>query len=127
MNWCRSRIRSLALLAMFALAVQMVLSFGHMHRDDLGLPPQPMSGETQVTSDMTPAPSQPAGRDHHPGSDDYCPICASMALIATALPSLPPMLIEPMPIGHVRVSETSVRLSVPQVARPFRARAPPLA
>ena len=41
MHWFRSRMRSCGRLALFALALQMVLSFGHMHRDDLGLPPLP--------------------------------------------------------------------------------------
>ena len=43
MRWLRSRLQSCAQLALFALAVQMVLSCGHMHRDDLGLSPLPVS------------------------------------------------------------------------------------
>src|SRR4029077_17977624 len=38
MNWVRSTIRPFAHLALFALALQMIVSFGHMHPDDLGLP-----------------------------------------------------------------------------------------
>ena len=38
MNWFRSNIQSSARLALFALTLQMAVSFGHMHRDDLGLP-----------------------------------------------------------------------------------------
>ena len=110
---------------MFALAVQMVLSFGHMHRDDLGLLPLPASDQTQFTSVTTPA--HPADRDHHPGSDDYCPICASMALVATAIPSLPPVLIVPVPIPRIYSSQTPTYSVSTQVALSFQARAPPLA
>jgi hypothetical protein len=110
---------------MFALAVQMVLSFGHMHRDDLGLPPLAAAGA--VASDATRAPAHPAEQDHHPASDDYCPICAGMALVATAIPPLPPVIFEPAPIRHIRPAETPVHRLLPQVGSPFQARAPPLA
>ena len=56
MNWFRSKMRSGAQLALFALAVQMVVSFGHMHGDDLGLPPLATSDQTQIESATTGAP-----------------------------------------------------------------------
>jgi hypothetical protein len=127
MNWFRSRIRSSARLALFALAVQMVVSFGHMHGDDLGLPPLSTSDQTQIGSSTTGAPGHPANQDRHPASDDYCPICASMALVATAMPSLPPVLIVPAPIRRVWLAEPPVQVFSTEVALSFQARAPPLA
>ena len=127
MNWFRSRIRSGAQLALFALAVQMVLSFGHMHRDDLGLPPLPTSDETPVASVAIQAPAHPANQTHRPAPDDYCPICASMALIATAMPSLPPVLTVPEPIRRVWPTQMPVRGVSLKVALSFQARAPPAA
>ena len=53
MNWFRSKIRSCARLALFALAFQMAVSFGHMHRDDLGLAPLPGSDSAQIASVTT--------------------------------------------------------------------------
>ncbi|HEY2526894.1 MAG TPA: DUF2946 family protein [Xanthobacteraceae bacterium] len=127
MNWFRSRIRSSARLALFALAVQMVLSFGHMHRDDLGLPPLAASDGAQVVAATTPTSAHPADQNQYPAPDDYCPICASMVLIATAVPSLPPVLIVPGPVEPAWLSPAPVHSVTPQFVLSFRARAPPLA
>ena len=110
---------------MIALAVQMIVSFGHMHRDDLGLPPLAASDGTEFTSNAVHMPAHPADGHDHPASNDYCPICASMALVATALSSLPPVLVVPEPIHHIRLPETLVNWPSAQVARSFQARAPP--
>jgi Protein of unknown function (DUF2946) len=114
-------------LALFALAVQIVLSCGHMHRDDLGLSPLPVSHGTQITSGTTSAAVGSADQDHHPASDDYCPICVSVGLVATALPSLPPVLVEPVSMRRERPSETPVQRPSTQIWRSFQARAPPFA
>ena len=120
-------MRSGARLALFALAVQMVVSFGHMHGDDLGRPALATSDQTQIEFATTGAPGHPANQDHHPASDDYCPVCATMALVATAMPSLPPVLLMPVPIRRVWPAETPVQAFSIQVALSFQARAPPLA
>jgi hypothetical protein len=127
MNWFRSRIRPGAQLALFALAIQLAVSFGHLHRDDLGLPPLSTFDETPVTSVAIHAPAHPANQTHSPAPDDYCPICASMALIATAMPSLPPVLIVPESIRHVWPTQLPVRSASLKVALSFQARAPPSA
>ena len=125
MNWFRLRIRFGVRLALFALAFQMAVSFGHMHRDDLGLPPLTDAGQTQIAADASPA-AAPAQERRQPAvPDDYCPICASMALIATALPSLPPMLVMPDPIHRVWPTQMPVRGVRVNVALSFQARAPP--
>jgi len=98
-----------------------------MHRDDLGLPPLSASEQTQFTAVAAHAPAQPANPGDHPASDDYCPICASMALVATAIPSLPPVLVVPAPIRREWPSATLARGVSTQIALSFRARAPPLA
>ena len=127
MNWFRSRIRSGAQLALFALAVQMVLSFGHMHRDDLGLPPLPTSNRLQGASVAMHIRGHRDNPAPGPTHDDYCPICASMALIATAMPSLPPVLILPEPIRRLWPTQMPVRGVSLKVALSFQARAPPAA
>ena len=127
MNWFRSRIQSGARLALLALALQMAVSFGHMHRDDLGLPPLPTSDEMQVASVAIHVAGHPADQTHRPAPDDYCPICASMALVATALPSLPPVLIVPATIRHEWPSQLPARCVSLKVALSFQARGPPAA
>ena len=127
MNWFRSRIRSAAQLALFALALQMIVSFGHMHRDDLGLPPLADTALTSIASTTAPGSQAPAGQQHQPASDDYCPICASIALLASWMPVLPPVLVTPEPIRRVRAPLASLQSPPTQFSLSFQARAPPVA
>jgi hypothetical protein len=127
MNWFRSTIRPFAQLALFALALQMVVSFGHMHPDDLGLPPLATAHWADFPSGAAQALTGPADRDQYPSSDDYCPICASIALLATGAPSLPPVSVAPPLISRVWSSPASLYLVATQAIFSFQARAPPLA
>jgi hypothetical protein len=127
MNWFRSTIRPFAQLALFALAVQMVVSFGHMHPDDLGLSSLATAHGAHFPSGVAQALTGPTNRDQYPSSDDYCPICASMALLATGAPSLPPVIVAPPPISRVLSSPTALYLVAAQAILSFQARAPPLA
>ena len=127
MNWFRSRIRSAAKLALFALALQMIVSFGHLHRDDLGLPPLAGTDQTSVASTTAPGSQAPAGQQHQPASDDYCPICASIALLATWMPVVPPVLVTPESIHRVRAPLASLQRPPTHFSLSFQARAPPVA
>jgi hypothetical protein len=125
MNWFRSKARSCTRLALFALAVQMAVSFGHMHRDDLGLPPFAATDQKLVAFNSAHSPTGPINQNPQPASDDYCPICASIALLATGMPALPPVLVVPMPIRRVWPSVTLTQVHSRQIALSFQARAPP--
>jgi hypothetical protein len=127
MNWFRSTIRPLAQLALFALAVQMVVWFGHMHRDDLGLPPLVTAHWAHFPSGAAQALTGPADRNQYPSSDDYCPICASMALLATGAPSLPPAIVAPSLLPRVWSSPTALNLVAIEAPLAFQARGPPAA
>lgn len=127
MNWFRSKIRSCAQLALFAVALQMAVSFGHMHRDDLGLPPLAATDQTPIAFNTAHSPTAPINQDQQPASDDYCPICASIALLATGMPALPPVLVPPMPIRRIWPSVTLTQIHSRQIALSFQARAPPVA
>ena len=127
MNWFRLNIRSCAQLALFALAVQMVLSFGHMHRDDLGLPPLAGTDQTSIASNRAPSSQVPAGQQHQPASDDYCPICASIAFLRPGCPALPPVLVSPEPIRRVWAPVASLQSPPTHFSLSFQARAPPVA
>jgi hypothetical protein len=127
MNWFRSRIRSGAHLALFALALQMALSFGHVHLDDLGLPPLAGTDPTQIAFVAASGSAPPAGHHHQPApDDDYCPICASIAVLATWMPALPPVLVSPEPIRRVWGPVDALHISPTQISLSFRARAPPV-
>jgi hypothetical protein len=126
MNWFRSNIRSCAWLALLALALQAAVSFGHIHRDDLGLPPAPVA-QAQFALRTALASVDSTDRDRHPAPDDYCPICASIALLATGVTALPPVLVAPALNHRVGQVETRVEFVSAQAAFSFRARAPPVA
>lgn len=109
--WC-------ARLALFALALQLYLSFGHIHPEEMGL-----SAPSKVAE-------QPAGGNDSPAAphdDDHgvCSICAALSLTANSV--LPVTITLALPVAtewtwpqHVRPP----RLVVETITT-FRARAPP--
>ena len=122
MRWIHHR-RFGSCLALAALALQLVLSFGHVHLDGVHrtYPALAVSGSAAQAS--------PLGAPH-PGNDaddDYCAICATIFLAANSF--LPPTPQLPVP----SVSQTIERFDrVPVVfiasrRAPFQSRAPPLA
>ena len=83
MQWFRSHIHLGARLALFALAIQLVLSFGHIHVDKSLLSSASAASITQQSASRDGAPSAPK----HRGADDFCAICATVGLLASsALP-----------------------------------------
>ncbi|MGY4318775.1 DUF2946 family protein [Bradyrhizobium sp. JR3.5] len=88
MKWFRSNIRHGARLALLALSIQFVLSFGHFHA----------IAPAQATASFA-AHIENASRDEprsNPDSDqavDLCAICAVVAMVNSAMsaPALPPL------------------------------------
>ena len=83
MKWVRANIRLGARVALFALAIQFALSFGHFHAIAAQAAPSIQSVQQQL-----PAPDPDS--DRHP--DDLCAICAVMALASAALSAAPPVV-----------------------------------
>jgi hypothetical protein len=122
MSWVRTNRRFCGALALFALALQLVLSFGHVHlRDFAGIPGGAVA-QTQVT-----VPHGPDGDTSDQASDGYCFVCATVALGGTlVLPALPALSApsNSTDITHwYRVADRRDRFD----HAPFSARAPPLA
>ena len=83
MRWFRSHIHLGARLALFELAIQFVLSFGHSHVDKSLLSSASAAAVTQQSASRDGAPAAP----QHRGADDFCAICATIGLLASsALP-----------------------------------------
>jgi hypothetical protein len=115
-----------------ALALQIVLSFGHIHIGNVHVGGMFGGG----VADAAAAPShqvaiasskQKLPAQHPADDDDYCPICASIFLASTAFAAQPPPL--PVPLGFERLApifaaEQGVSLSRPTY---FQSRAPPAA
>ncbi|MBS0528746.1 MAG: DUF2946 domain-containing protein [Proteobacteria bacterium] len=109
MKWFRSNIKHGSRLALLALAIQLVLSFGHHHgatalaapalQSDAGgarlaaaqaLAAKDLAAQTSAVAATTPA--KPASHDQ---DSDHCAICAVMALAGTVLFTGPPVLLLP--------------------------------
>jgi hypothetical protein len=115
-------------LALFALAFQLVVSFGHVHLDRAlpGSQPPSASSVAQTTTDANTA--SPRHGDKSPAlADDYCALCALIHLAGTVVASTPPEL--PLPVMFdALLSQARVDFGAPAPnSAAFAARAPPLA
>jgi hypothetical protein len=120
MRWVRAKLRTGARLALLALAVQIALSFGHVHL-----------GNVQHASAIASTGGQPSGSTptQHPvgDADDYCAICATIHLSATSLLPQPPQLPAPFAVRQVEHSNCIAVSFFSTRRAPFQSRAPPLA
>jgi hypothetical protein len=122
MGWIDRHKRHGIVLALVALALQMVIVFDHVHLR--GLAQHASAAITQRTiahaNSQTPA--------QIPSDDDgYCAACASIFLASTAFAPAPPQL--PLPVTFAWV-EHLFNAAQPLVEPPrlaFRSRAPPTA
>lgn len=126
MRWFRSNIHFGSRLALFALAIQIILSFGHVHYDELM--PDAAKAMPLAIVNVPPAAALSTSIPNHEsnGSIDFdCPICALIHMASTSAPSAPPALPFLAFFGLFRL-EASVELAL--AASPhflFQARAPP--
>ena len=121
MRWFRDNVRHGSWLALVAIAINLALSFGHVHVagqvSDRGL-----IAAVLGASDHGKAPAHPDG----PFGDDLCPICIASSAIANAIAATPPAIplqltatVVDRPIAPVRFA-----LSLPRA--PFQSRGPPV-
>lgn len=123
MRWVRARLLGAASrLALFALALQIVLSFGHVHPGDFR-----HVGGGLAAGGISSAPSAPSQQQPVRDADDYCAICATIHLAATSLlPQAPllPVQFAARAVEHVNCTAAAFFSSR---RAPFQSRAPPLA
>ncbi|MFT4275651.1 MAG: hypothetical protein QM576_04760 [Rhodopseudomonas sp.] len=119
MDWVRANIRWGARLALIALALQFVLSFGHVHS---------LERATAAVAEFTAAdgPADPDIDHHHPGAADLCAICAVVSMASLALAATPPAL--PQQQAHTFHYRLAVLDDVEPSSPPgaFQPRGPPL-
>ena len=121
MGWVRAYLKLGSYIALFALAFQLVVSFGHVHLDEIG-----SKSPTTIEATDNTAPA-PAGHDEPDGADHYCGICALMFLAGTVSVAEPPSI--PLPVVFERWRPDAV-VKFGWTASPpafFPARAPPVA
>jgi hypothetical protein len=124
MSWFRSRGRWGAGLALFALACQLVLSFGHVHAGQFVSSAAAAASQSATASaDKGPtAPAHPEGL-----ADEFCAICSLINLAGSLMPSTAPALHVPMAVG-LTSSEYAVTPALTVSSRTqIQARAPPFA
>jgi hypothetical protein len=112
-----------AYLALFALAFQLAVSFGHVHLEHIA--PTSTLTTAQTSSDKADTSSNPTGHENH--ADDLCPICTLIHLAGALVPAEVPPLPLPGILGGLRLdAAVAFDLTASQSAF-FQARAPPLA
>ena len=127
MRWFRSRKRAGSYLALFALAFQLAVSFGHVHLEriaPLSVGASALAGAQTPATDLN-APSNPTGREGL--ADDHCPICTLIHLAGALMPAEMPSLPLPTVVGRLRLELAAEFDLTASHAALFRARAPPIA
>ena len=118
----RQQVR-LVVLALFALATQFIVSFGHNH--DHGGLSAVNAGRTinsQVALSVSANDAVPAKDSDDEGN---CPVCASVALLAASSLPMPPLLPQPNYVCARTLVVSEHSLTVMAVATAFQARGPP--
>jgi hypothetical protein len=117
MTWIRKNRRFGSWAAVFALAIQLVLSFGHIHLEEF-------QGTSSVTAGSSQSQPNPSGDDRGTGHD-FCAICAALNLTSSSV--LPAAAVLTTPVDHphrwaavLHPAEVSYRVQLI-----FQARAPP--
>ena len=145
MKWFRSNIKHGSRLALLALAIQFVLSFGHFHGLAAQAAPAIQSGIQSSLIQISPTPfeasranalaatemaSQPVQRQR-PGSDrdsdsDGCAICVVMAMANAVLFATPPLLVLPQAVELLYLTTDAEFIHLNSVRIAFQPRAPPI-
>jgi hypothetical protein len=128
MRWLRHRRKFGGLLALFALALQLGLSFGHIHTEELfgsgrAAPSASVGDHARwLSSDQR---TNQTSSDH---SDDYCAICATTYLLSSSFVPKAPQPLPPTFISRpVEHSSSVAAIFVAPRRAPFQSRAPPSA
>jgi DUF2946 family protein len=133
MKWFRSNIQHGARLALVALALQFVLSFGHFHAVAAqAVHPDTAPSELSHASGLT-APDtagvaeqqSPSGGDPHQRSNDPCTICAVISLANAVLFATPPLLELPQAIEFLYLTTDAEFIHLHSARIAFQPRAPP--
>ena len=141
MKWFRSNIKHGSRLALLALAIQVVLSFGHFHGGAAQAAPAIQSGISSVAvspdaaralaaPDVATQSIQGQQQKQKPASDhdsnDACAICAVIAMANAVLFSTPPLLELPQAVELLYLTTDAEFIHLNSVRVAFQPRAPPI-
>lgn len=126
MQWVRTNRRFGAWCALVAIALQIVLSFGHAHRVEGfrfgGLFQAAAQDQTQAAVEKSDPASKPVGP-----AVEYCAICVAVNMGASAVPPEAPVWDLPVIAGGVRFAPRAEAAAWTLAHLLFQARAPPSA
>lgn len=132
MKWFRRHIETGSRLALFALALQFVLSFGHFHFDAARAAAAMLSqtdlahAQGQALDGPSQPQQQPPGHDDSHPANEPCAICAVMSMANRMVVAAPVVLPLPDAAEHAFLS-TSAEFALAGTPRPaFQSRAPPV-
>jgi hypothetical protein len=128
MRYFRSNVRFGAFCALFALAIQLLLSFSHVHGGGsvrLSASPLSIGWVNQTTTAATDDPTVPSNQTGLAG--DYCAICALIKLAGSVVPATGPVSPAPSPISQAHLGTDAGPVLAASSHLFFQARAPPLA
>jgi hypothetical protein len=121
MRWFRANKTFGSRLALFALAVQFIFAFGHIHHEDIYGSARPAAAAVPDGSQPLPA-SHPAKH-----SDDYCAICATMSLLGNSFVAAAPALPLPAASHVIEQFDRVAAIFIAPRRAAFESRAPPAA
>ncbi|RXT39039.1 DUF2946 domain-containing protein [Bradyrhizobium betae] len=132
MKWFRSNIRHGARLALFAMLVQLALTFGHSHwfaqatsLAQASLQQTDSTGSVASPDRATVQKQSPASPDREPPGDDNCAICALVAMAGTVVSATPPLLLLPQAIELLQLTLDAEFIHLKSAGTAFQPRAPP--
>jgi hypothetical protein len=96
MGWFRSNRCRVAWLAIFALACQFVLAFGHVHLGKVGGGSDAWAVAAAAGNGSADVPSSPPHKNPAGLVDDFCAICASISLASTLVIPPSPTVVPPI-------------------------------
>jgi hypothetical protein len=134
MKWFRKHIKTGSRLALFALAIQFALSFGHFHGVAAQAAPAIQGGLSQadlayigtVAAPEAAQKQQPPNPDSDQRPADACAICAVMALAGNLLFATPPVLLLPQAVEFLYRTTDAEFAHLGSVHPAFQSRAPPV-
>jgi hypothetical protein len=124
MRWFRANRILGSRLALLALAVQLIVAFGHIHRDDIyGFARTAAAIAAPVPGGSQPLPSDPPAKH----GDDYCAICATVSLLGNSFAAAAPALPLPAASHAIERFDRVAAIFIAPRRAAFQSRAPPAA
>jgi hypothetical protein len=117
MQWFRWNRRWGSCAALFALALQLALSFGHLHLDELGV--------TAVAAQISNASHPGKSPGNAPDTDELCAICAVISMSGTLVIPQAPALVFAAASHAAFFTDLAAILVANHERDNFQARAPP--